>query len=162
MEKLVVGITHNAYHVTDMKQALRFYCDCLGLQKVFELKHDDGSDWLIYLKICDRQFIELFHGGTQKRDIDWPKDQKAWASLTAEQGAVIQHEIATHLCFAVSSAQACVDRLHEFGYDTLNGMEPKMGKDFNIETFIQDPDGNLIELMEFSADALQLKEYRQA
>ena len=38
-------------------------------------------------------------------------------------------------------------------------LEPTKGKDNNYECFTQDPDGNLIELMQYTEDALQLKDY---
>ena len=47
-------------------------------------------------------------------------------------------------------------RLEEFGYTIV--MPIGYGKDFNYETFIQDPDGNLIELMQYTDKALQFKE----
>ncbi|NLO86293.1 MAG: VOC family protein [Clostridiales bacterium] len=161
MEKYVTGLTHKGYHVTDMKESLRFYCDCLGLQKIFDIHEDDGSDWLVYLKICDRQFIELFYGSTQKRVIKWPnfKDPKH-APMTEEEVKVLRHEIATHICFEVPDINACVKRLEEFGYPTV--MNVSKGKDHNYETFVQDPDGNLIELMQYMPDGMQLMDYPQA
>ena len=136
MEKLITGLTHKAFHVSDMEASLRFYCDCLGLQKMFELKDDEGRDWLLYLKITDRQFLELFYGGEQKWDVNFGK----------------------HICLEVSDMDACIKRLNEFGYSMYNNMEPLVGKDYNTEVFVQDPDGNLIELMQFSANALQMRE----
>lgn len=136
MEKLIKGLTHKAFHVSDMEASLRFYCDCLGLPKMFEIKDDEGKDWLLYLKITDGQYIELFYGGEQNWDVNFGK----------------------HICFEVSNIEACIKRLNDFGYSMFNNMKPLLGKDNNLEAFVQDPDGNLIELMQFGPDALQFKD----
>lgn len=59
---MIKGIAHAAYTVTNMEKSLCFYCDVLGLKKVFELNRPDGKPWIIYLKVSERQFIELFYG----------------------------------------------------------------------------------------------------
>lgn len=151
----VSALAHVALHVTDMEKSLRFYQECLGLQHIFELKNDQEEDWLVYLKICDNQFIELFYGGKQKRVVFWPmKGQE----LTPEQDEVIAHEISTHFCLQVDDIFAMAQRIKDFGYKIVV-TEPAKGKDNNYECFTQDPDGNLIELMQYTEDALQLKEY---
>ena len=49
-------------------------------------------------------------------------------------------------------------KIKDFGYKIVV-LEPTKGKDNNYECFTQDPDGNLIELMQYTEDALQLKDY---
>ena len=158
MSKYVSGLTHKAYHVTNMEQTLRFYCECLGLQKIFEIKNDEGENWLVYLKISDRQFIELFYGGKSKREIKWPdfSSPKTEWGFSPQEDEKLRHEVAVHICFEVEDIHATVKRLEEFGYPIV--MPIGYGKDFNYETFIQDPDGNLIELMQYTDKALQFKE----
>ena len=151
----VKGLAHIALHITNMEETLRFYTECLGLQKIFELKNDNDEDWLVYLKVCDYQFIELFYGGKQKRVISWPAEGQ---ELTPEQDEIIGHEICTHFCLQVEDIFEMAQRIRDFGYKIVV-LEPAKGKDNNYECFTQDPDGNLIELMQYTEDALQLKYY---
>ena len=136
MKKLISGQTHTAFHVNDMEASLRFYSDCLGFEKMFEIKDDEDKDWLLYLKISDRQFIELFYGG-------------------GEPDFTIN--MCKHICFEVTDMDALIKHIRDCGYETMNKMEPLHGKDGNIECFVQDPDGNLIELMQFGPDAMQFR-----
>ena len=39
----VSGLAHIGLHVTNMEETLRFYEECLGLQKIFELKNDNDE-----------------------------------------------------------------------------------------------------------------------
>lgn len=139
MKKYITGLTHKAYRVRNMEESLKFYSDCLGLEKMFELKDENGRDWLYYLHIAGRQYMELFYDGTAEAGID----------------------MGEHICFEVDDIQAVVDRIRACGYKTIlnNQMNPVHGKDNNYEVFVRDPDGNLIELMQFGEDALQFREY---
>jgi len=154
----IASLAHVALHVTDMKETLRFYEACLGLQKIFELKTDENEDWIVYLKICNYQFVELFYGGKQKRVVVWPEKGQ---ELTPEQKDIFSHEISTHFCLQVEDIFETAQRLKDFGYKLVL-IEPTLGKDSNYECFTQDPDGNLIELMQYTADALQLMDYPKA
>ena len=56
---MIKALSHIAVHVTDMDKSLEFYCEVLGLPEQFRLTRDDGEVWLLYLKVAQRQFIEL-------------------------------------------------------------------------------------------------------
>lgn len=154
----VAGLAHVAFHVTDMKESLRFYVDCLGLQHIFELRNEDGSDWLAYLKVSDRQFIELFYGGKKKRVTIWPdfSDPQALKRLTDNQIQELRYQMATHMSFEVKDIFEAKKRIEEFGFYSPQPV-PTLGKDRNYGMFIEDPDGNLIELVQIMPGALQLR-----
>ena len=59
----LTGIGHVALKVADITRSLAFYRDRLGFEEMMHLDHDDGSLWLVYLRITDTQFLELFPGG---------------------------------------------------------------------------------------------------
>ena len=63
---MITSLAHVAFHVTDMQKSLDFYCGVLGLTKAFELHDDEGQPWIVYLKVCKGQFIELFYNGEGK------------------------------------------------------------------------------------------------
>lgn len=56
----ITGMAHMAYYVSDLKQARDYYEGFLGFQEAFTLKNADGSDHVVFIKINDRQYIELY------------------------------------------------------------------------------------------------------
>lgn len=56
----ITGMAHMAYHVTDLKKARDYYEGFLGFQEAFTIKNPDGSDHIVFIKINDRQYIELY------------------------------------------------------------------------------------------------------
>jgi lactoylglutathione lyase len=56
----ITGMAHMAYYTTDLKKARDYYEGWLGFQEAFVLKNPDGSDHVVFIKINDRQYIELF------------------------------------------------------------------------------------------------------
>src|SRR5260370_26811023 len=56
----VLGLSHMALFVSDLKKARAFYEDFLGYQEPYVLKRDDGSDRIVFIKVNDDQYIELF------------------------------------------------------------------------------------------------------
>ncbi|HEY5586801.1 MAG TPA: VOC family protein [Ruminiclostridium sp.] len=122
-------IGHTAFTVENMENSLHFYCDVLGIKKVFELKEPNtGAPWIVYLKVTDGQFIELFYGGNKKNQ---------WDSSTIGYN---------HICLEVENIQEIANSIKSKGA-TLDS-EPKQGIDFNWQCWISDPDGNRIEFMQ--------------
>ena len=66
----LAGIGHVALKVADIGRSLEFYRDRLGFAEMMRLNQDDGSLWLVYLRITDTQFLELFPGGKGSRAPD--------------------------------------------------------------------------------------------
>jgi catechol 2,3-dioxygenase-like lactoylglutathione lyase family enzyme len=56
----IIGMAHMAYYVSDAKQARDYFEGFLGFQEAFALKNADGTDHVIFIKINDHQFIELY------------------------------------------------------------------------------------------------------
>ena len=56
----ITGVAHVAFYVSDVDQARTFYKDLLGYSEPFDLKNADGSLALTFIKINDRQYVELF------------------------------------------------------------------------------------------------------
>jgi catechol 2,3-dioxygenase-like lactoylglutathione lyase family enzyme len=56
----IVGMAHMAYNVGDLKQARDYYEGFLGFEEAFTLKNPDGTDHVVFIKINDHQFIELY------------------------------------------------------------------------------------------------------
>lgn len=127
------SIAHVAYHVVDMKEALHFYVEQLGLEHSFSIENAEGKPWIEYLKVCDGQFVELFYGG---------------------EGTNGVHSYA-HLCLQVEDIHACAKMLEEKGVTV--DTPPVQGKDLNWQCWAHDPDGNPIEFMQIDANSPQAK-----
>jgi lactoylglutathione lyase len=131
---MIKRLGHAAYTVANMERSLHFYCDILGLKKVFELNEPNtGKPWIVYLKVTDGEFIELFYGGYKKND---------WDSSTTGYN---------HLCLEVSDIQEIAETIKSRG-GSLD-KEPKQGIDHNWQCWISDPDGNRIEFMQLDPNS---------
>src|SRR3982074_2323029 len=57
----ILGAAHVAFYVSDLAKARAFYEDFLGFdEEPFTLKKTDGSERIVFIKINDTQYIELF------------------------------------------------------------------------------------------------------
>ena len=130
-------IGHVALKVANVRRSLEFYRDRLGFAEMMRLNNDDGSLWLVYLRITDTQFLELFSGGQG--------DRAPGSEATAVD----------HFCLECTDLDVTADRLREAGVKLT--VEPKMGLDGNRQCWIEDPDGNRIEFMQMSPDSMQAK-----
>lgn len=131
----LAGIGHVALKVADIERSLEFYRDRLGFAEMMRLHRDDGSLWLVYLRITDTQFIELFPGGEGGR--------APGPDVTA----------INHFCLESHDLDATAEALRQAGIRLT--VEPKMGLDHNRQCWIEDPDGNRIEFMQMSPQSMQ-------
>jgi len=65
----------------------------------------------------------------------------------------------THMCWTIDDLDATCDRIKAAGITLLS--EPKAGLDGNRQAWLEDPDGNRIELMEMHPDCLQYQAIRR-
>ena len=119
---------HVAFRVRDFDAAIEWYGKAFGATEAFRATKDDGSPQLVYLEFAAGQFIELFPEG--KNPIEQPKDPIGYG----------------HYCVTVSDLDAALAHLRTLGIEPT--MPPRVGRANQKLTFIADPDGNRIELME--------------
>ena len=62
----VKAIGHVAIRVKDVEPTLDFYVNKLGFKEMFRLDRDDRL-WIVYLRITDSQFLEVFPDATGDR-----------------------------------------------------------------------------------------------
>ena len=137
----LTGIGHVALKVADINRSLAFYRDRLGFQEMMHLDRDDGSLWLVYLRITDTQFLELFPGGK------------------GEEAPRLDRTAINHFCLETADLDATANALRAAGI-TLT-VEPKMGLDGNRQCWIADPDGNRIEFMQMGPASMQADAIRR-
>src|SRR6478752_10380780 len=134
--KEIIGLGHIGLKVKNIEKSLAFYTEILGLPEMFRL-HRDGRLWLVYLRITDQQYLEIFPDAVEDRAPD------------AESNGI------NHFCLIVDNIDTVVRQLSDKGIELFRSL--KTGADNNRQAWIQDPDGNRIEFMEMTQDALQLK-----
>jgi lactoylglutathione lyase len=132
----VSSIAHVAIRVKDVPRTLDFYVGRLGMREMMRLDRD-GRLWLLYLRITDAQFLEVFPEGTGER--------------AAEREAVGYN----HLCLEVPDIDIALRELEAARVPLIR--EKQMGADGNWQAWIEDPEGHRIELMQMMPDSLQAK-----
>jgi len=124
----ILGVAHIALYSSDLAKARAFYEDFLGFQELATLQRDDGSVRIAFVKINDKQYVELF--------TDAPKDD----------GQL------NHIALYTDNAQQMRDYLAAHGIKVPVTV-PK-GKTGNYNFTIQDPDGHTVEIVQYLPDSL--------
>jgi lactoylglutathione lyase len=132
----VSSIAHVAIRVKDVERTLDFYVRKLGMREMMRLDRD-GRLWLLYLRITDTQFLEVFPEGVGER--------------ASERDAVGFN----HICLEMADINVALRELEAAGVPLIR--EKQMGADGNWQAWIEDPDGHRIELMQMMPDSLQAK-----
>ena len=129
---MIKALAHVCFTVKDLVVSERFYGGLLGMPVAFEFKSAERGRWGLYLRAGPRSFIELF---------------------TGEPGAVPAQGSYRHLCLEVDDLAREVARLRAAG---LTVTDPKRGMDLSWQAWITDPDGNRIELHEYTPESWQM------
>lgn len=126
---------HLALKVRDLEASVAFY-EKLGFPEFLRLTEEDGRAWIVYMKFGDDLYLELFPGGKE------PVNQTATGT--------------NHLCLTVDDIEATERHLGSVGIPLTAALDPsKRGVDRNRGMWIEDPDGNRIEIMEMAKNCVQ-------
>ena len=128
---MINGIAHNALKVVDMEKTLHFYCNVVGFKKAFEINDDENRPWIVYLKIADGQFVELFYGGEADAARKYAPDLIGY----------------NHFCIETDDIDALAKQFHKQGL--IERPEASRGRDLNRHLWIHDPDGNAVEFVQY-------------
>ena len=135
------GVGHVAIKVTDLDRSLDYYVNKLGFAEMLRLNKVDGSVWLVYLRITDTQYLEVFPGAENDRAPGWNANGL------------------NHMCLTVDDIDEVLTQVEAAGLTLL--LPLKTAIDGNRQAWLEDPDGNRIELMEMAKDSLQLQAIRR-
>jgi lactoylglutathione lyase len=134
-------IAHWALKVHDLDRSLKFYRDTLGFAEMLRLSNSDGPPdthfSLVYLRVTDTQYLELFPDGIGN-------------AVPSEKMTCM-----THICLQVDSVAKAAAHLGTLGIPLFR--QAKLGLDGNNQCWILDPDGNRIEIMEMLPGNMQEK-----
>ena len=123
----ILGISHIGFYVSDLQKARRFYEDFLGFAEPYDLKRDDGTVSLAFIKINDDQTIEL--------STDPPK----------QDGQL------SHIAFYTDSAEDMREYLASRGVKVPDKVP--QGKIGNLNFTIKDPDGHSVEIVQYTPES---------
>ncbi len=136
-------LAHVCLFTDDLERMRRYYVDGLGLTLAFPLENPSTKRVFgLYFAAGHSTFIEVFdRRGAQEM---WGGDDPR-----IERGTGFRH-----LCFEVTGLDVVRTQLLGRGVQVT---EPKLGRDGSRQAWTADPDGNPIELMEYTAASLQLR-----
>lgn len=130
--------------VTDQLEALTaFYTEKLGFKKQFTFRHDDGGVFGHYLATGDSTFIEIFD--RLGKHTQWGGERPVEPLKSGNQ--------LNHLCFEVTDIAEVKKTLESRGVKLT---DIHTGMDHSKQMWTGDPDGNAIELMEYTHASWQL------
>jgi lactoylglutathione lyase len=122
----IIGLSHIALYVHDLDKSRAFYKDFLGFDEPYSLTNKDGTLHLTWIKINDRQSIELF-----------PEPETNSDRLY-------------HVALETGDAIGMRDYLAAHGVKVPEKVGK--GKIGNLNYFIKDPDGHIVEIVQYAPD----------
>ena len=117
-----------ALYVSDLGKARAFYKDFLGYAEPYTLKKDDGTDRIAFIKINEDQYLELF------------------AEAPRHEG-----EHLNHISIQTDSAEGMREYLASQGVKVPDKVGK--GKIGNSNFNITDPDGHIVEIVQYEPDS---------
>jgi lactoylglutathione lyase len=128
----ILGVAHLAVFVSDLDKARAFYSDLLGFEESFTLPKPDGSVEIAFVKINDRQWIELFN------------------RPSAGEGQL------NHIAIYTDDADRMRDYLASQGVPVPASVGK--GRTGNKNFMVKDPDGHNVEIVEYQPDSWTAKD----
>lgn len=138
---MIRRLAHLCFITNDLDRLIAFYRDSLGLPVKFRFSAADGSIFGAYVSAGDSTFVEFF---------DQHLAAKQWGGDLSPLSAGNRF---THLCFEVTGLADFRSALVARG---VSVGEIRNGLDGSLQAWLADPDGNRIELMEYTHRSAQL------
>lgn len=141
------SIPYCSFKCNQYEKTIAFYRDTLGMKE--EVADSDAGESLTKINITDKEYIELV-------DQKYPENER------------ISDYSFMHICLLVDDIAACARELEHKGmtlwrgpqYSSTPYTQPYEGKTpgrcGSFAFYIQDPEGNEIEVMQYTKDSLQL------
>lgn len=123
-------LAHVCIGADDLAETEKFYCETLGMEKVFDFVKNDAP-YGFYASAGETTYIEVFMQ-TETANLDRP--------------------IMKHFCLEVEDLDAVIDTLTSRGVEVT---PKKQGGDQSIQAWITDPSGVRIELMQYTDNSSQ-------
>ncbi len=128
----ITGVAHVALYVHDVEKARWFYKDFLGFGEPFWLNQPDGRLSLTFIKVNDRQYIELFP------EVEAGSDRLNHISLEVDDAEAMRAYLAARGIKAPEKV----------------GKGRIRNSNFNVK----DPDGHTVEIVQYEPDGWSARE----
>ncbi|MBL8226910.1 MAG: VOC family protein [Bryobacterales bacterium] len=128
----ITGVAHIALYVKDVEKSRAFYKDFLGYGEPFDLKNPDGTLSLTFIKVNERQYIELFPERAPETDR------------------------LNHISIETTDAEAMRRYLASRGIKVPERV-PK-GRSGNSNFNIKDPEGHTVEIVQYEPTGWSVRE----
>jgi lactoylglutathione lyase len=132
----ITGVAHIALFVHDVDAARQFYKGLLGYEEPFSLKNPDGSLALTFVKVNDRQYIELF-----------PEREAGSDRLN-------------HISIETDDAEGMRRYLASKGIKVPDSVPH--GRIGNANFNVTDPDGHTVEIVQYLPDGWSMRDKGKA
>lgn len=155
---------HLGFNCKDLEKSVGFYENILECKEAFTIYYGDlipedpkrletipkaqlekweslkAVKWIVYLEWMDGYFIELFNEVTAHVD---------------NKPDPVNNYGYTHFAFVVEDIKAFRQMLKEKGVEECIDVEPQPSIDGNINMWIHDPDGNRMEIQQYTEISAQ-------
>ncbi len=138
---MIRRLAHLCLFTNDLERLVAFYRDALGLSVKFRFAAADGAIFGAYVEVGDSTFIEFF---------DQHLAAKQWGG---DLSPLTPGNRYGHFCLEVSGLTELRATLLARGVAVG---EIRGGLDGSLQAWLADPDGNRIELMEYTHRSAQL------
>jgi lactoylglutathione lyase/glyoxylase I family protein len=152
---VIKQLAHLCLKTGQLDRMTAFYCDQLGATVRFRYLNAAGATIGCYFALGQNTFIEVFdHADAHRRS----GSAKPLEPLEEPRDPWLMRY--NHFCLQVEGLDAFVRQLEARGV-TVTGR--KIGNDRSHQAWVKDPDGNLIELQEYTAQSRQFtgEDYRE-
>jgi len=121
-------LAHINIGADDLIEAQHFYCDVLGMEKVFEFLKDDEL-YGFYVKAGHDTYIEVF---------------------IQEEAANMERPLLRHICLEVEDIDKAIAEIRAKGWEIG---DKKLGGDKAWQAWMKDPSGVDIEVMQYTENS---------
>ena len=153
---MIKQLAHLCFKTSQLDRMTAFYRDVLGATVTFRYLNRKGAPIGAYFGFGSTTFLEVFdHADAHRRSLS----TKPLEPLEEPRDPWLLRY--NHVCFQVEGLDAFVQLIESRGA-IVTGR--KVGNDHSHQAWTKDPDGNLIELQEYTAQSRQFtrEDYREA
>ena len=130
-------MAHIGLRTDNLEAARKFYGQHLGYEEAFQLDKPEGGLMLVYFKVNDHQYIEVFPG--------WKGPEQL---------------VLSHIAFETDDAPRLRDYLASKGVKVPDAL--RKGLDGNLSFMIKDPDGHDVEFVQYMPGSLHSRNFGKA
>jgi len=130
----IIGISHIGLRTDNLDASRQFYTGVLGFDQAFSLDDPPGKLLLVYFKVNDHQFIEVFP------ELKDPQEDRL-----------------SHIAFETTDAEALRAYLASKGVAVPEKLPPMLDGNRGFE--VKDPDGHTVEFVELMPGSIHSRDF---